>query len=251
MGTKRSGSGDRGGFALVEAMEPRRLLAAAPVPNVLGLYAGSLTRTGGGSESLTITITTQHQRTIAGSFAQGSGPVAKFQGTVNPQGVLRFTYQGSGFTGRGSGSFNATDTVLDATFLTRQRGFLIGGDLEVRLQGTRPAVPTLPQLGGSEYAGTVRFADGSTDSIDLKFASQRNKTVTGFYGQGNGALASFTGTVDINGSLRFRFQGGLPRFHGTGSGTVSNANQEIDGTFTRQQAGRTLAGSFSMRRVTG
>ena len=242
----------RSSQVFVEALESRRLLSAAPVPNALGLYTGTVNFPVGPSDSLTVTITSQHNRSFSGSFAQGSGTTARLQGNIAANGVMRFTYRGTGFTGRGTGSLDPSGTVIDATFLTRKHGMGFSGDFEVRLQGTRPAVPTIPQLAGSRYMGGITFSDGSSDSLDLTITSQRNKNFAGRYSQGSGSQAVFTGTVDVNGAMRFRFQGaGRVRFHGSGSGTVSNGNQRIDATFTTQQPGKTLTGSFSIRRVTG
>ncbi len=233
----------------LEAMETRRLLSAAPVPNVLGLYTGDLNFSDGNSDTLTITITSEHKRNFAGSFAEGSGPVAKLQGTINARGILDFTYRG-GFRGRGTGSFDSTGTIFSATFITHESGDILTGTIDVQLQGTRPAIPTIPQL-GSQYDGTIEFSDGNSDTMDLTLTSQHQKNLVGYFTQGDGASAVFAGTVDVNRIVRFRYHGGgpaqgVPRFHGVGSGAVSNGSAEIDATFTSQEAGETLTGSFKL-----
>jgi hypothetical protein len=235
----------------VEAMEPRRLLSVAPVPNVLGLYAGDLNFSDGTTDTLTITITSERQRKFAGSFAEGSGPVARLQGNINATGILHITYRGRGFVGRGTGSLDSTGTVFDATFITHESGAILTGTIDAQLQGTRSAIPTIPQL-GSLYDGTIEFSDGTTDTIELTVTSQRQKNLVGYFSQGDGAVAAFIGTVDISGIVHFRYHGGgpaqgLPRFQGVGSGTVSNGNREVDATFTSIEAGETLAGSFSVQ----
>lgn len=243
----------RGSLVEIEALEGRRVLSAAP--NVLGLYMGQLNFSDGTSDTLTITITAQHQRSFSGSFAEGAGPVAKLQGNVSAQGAVRFAYRGSGFSGAGTGFFDSTDTIFDATFLTRLLGQRDSGTLNVQLQGARPAIPTIPQL-GSHYSGDIEYSDGTVDTMDLTIVTQHQKNVVGYFTEDTGATAFFNGTVDINGTVRFHYRGGgpaqgIPPFTGSGSGTVSSGNAAIDATFTSRQSGVSQTGSFSVELVTG
>jgi hypothetical protein len=106
----------------------------------------------------------------------------------------------------------------------------------------------------------VEFSDGSTDSIQLIILSQHKRNLTGRFIQGDGQNAQLVGTVDLNGTVRFKYHGGggspsvagsLPRFHGAGSGQVSKAATEIDAVFTTQESGRTVMGSFVVEEQTG
>ncbi len=184
---------NRGTPAIVEAMEARRLLSIAPVPNVLGLYAGDLNFSDGTADTLTITIMSQHQRNFTGSYAEADGPVANLHGSIARNGIVHFTYHGSGvgaFSGSGSGSFDTTSTILGGTFLTRQAGEILTGSIDVQLQGSRPVSRTVPQL-GSQYGGTLEYSDGATDTIEVTILKQQKRNLTGYFVQGDGQNANY------------------------------------------------------------
>lgn len=116
---------DNGGRrAVVEALEPRKLLSASPIENVIGVYAGDYQFTAGQTGSMVITITSQHGAHFSGTSAQDGGPTARFQGTINRFGVVHFNYHGIGirYSGHGVGAVDTAGTTLAATFITREVG---------------------------------------------------------------------------------------------------------------------------------
>jgi hypothetical protein len=111
--------------SVIERLEGRHLLSAAPAPitSFLGEYIGSLQFTGGETQTVTLTVTSQKKRSFSGNFVEGDGTSATFKGTVAKRGTSRFTYHVTNVKPKTSGVANIG---LDTTgeFLT---GLFISG----------------------------------------------------------------------------------------------------------------------------
>jgi hypothetical protein len=104
--------------AVIEVLEGRRLLAAAaaPIPSFLGQYVGSLQATGMAPQPLTLSITTQKNRSFSGAFIENQAAIAVFHGSVSKKGPSKFTFHSTNvkpkFNGTATVELNTTDGVL-------------------------------------------------------------------------------------------------------------------------------------------
>ncbi len=81
--------------SMVESLESRQLFAAVAFPNILGQFSGTITFSGGTTDSEVIGILVQKKGSFTGAAFQGSGVSAKIHGTINKKGVIHAALTGA------------------------------------------------------------------------------------------------------------------------------------------------------------
>jgi hypothetical protein len=126
-GTRRGTNGNKNRrIPMIERLESRALLSAAPFPSLVGSYAGTFQLTSGDSGTITFSVYNQVNGRFLGITTQSSGVNAVIKGTVTRTGVVHLTAKPNAFRqhGRGSGTFadgtfNLTEVIQGPGFKTK------------------------------------------------------------------------------------------------------------------------------------
>jgi hypothetical protein len=109
--------------AFIEHLESRRLLAAVPIPNLIGDYVGVVQALpGGDSQAITFSVTAQKKRGFSGTFTEADGSAAAFKGSVAKKGTAKINFKSTNatpkFTGSANFSLNTIGDTLSGLFFT-------------------------------------------------------------------------------------------------------------------------------------
>jgi hypothetical protein len=127
----------------IEALEGRRLLSGSmlggalpqvdgsgavtrrPHPpvtivNLIGQFSGQLVINGGSSDTITLNITSQHGRSVRGTFTQGSGGAGAFTGSISRTNVLHLSFHGTNNHSHGTvtAAVSSNGNSISGTFVS-------------------------------------------------------------------------------------------------------------------------------------